>query len=381
MKKMIRMTGLLLCLIGVTALLFGCGLSDLFASGQDQDVVTTEVSHRVYWINRDETRIREVAQEFTSSDVEDLISECLACLSETPDDNVYRSVLSGKVHVTNYVYDGDSKQVTLYFDPSYSEQSKAAEILTRAAIVKTLTQFNDDIQYVSFVIGETPIAGNDGSPLLMRNKDFVLDINGNMEYVREDYVTLYFANEDRTALKVEDVVVKYLSRINLETAVVNSLISGPIHEDLHSAVSENTKVNKVSVKEGICYVDLSREFLEKMEGQSFSLNVYSIVNSLTRLSGISRVQFMIDGEIYTDSIDGIKIDGLFEKDLTLVEKQEEPSRVKEDNPLDLEKEIREKGVEAPETEPETQEETAPQTEILEVQETPEEETPAVAIEE
>ena len=92
-------------------LLFGCGLSDLFASGQDQDVVTTEVSHRVYWINRDETRIREVAQEFTSSDVEDLISECLACLSETPDDNVYRSVLSGKVHVTNYVYDGDSKQV------------------------------------------------------------------------------------------------------------------------------------------------------------------------------------------------------------------------------------------------------------------------------
>ena len=341
-------------------------------------MVTTAVSHRIYWINREETRIIEVAKEFASTEVEDLINECLADLSEAPDDNVYRRVLSGNVHVNNFTYDADSKQVTLYFDESYNEQSREAEILTRAAIVKTLTQFNDDIQYVSFVIGETPLTGDDGNTLLMRNKDFVLDINGNMEYVREDYVTLYFANDDRSALKVEDVVVKYLSKINLETAVVNSLISGPIHDDLHSAIPEDTRVNKVSVKEGICYVDLSKEFLQRVDDQSFALNVYSIVNSLTQLSGISRVQFMIDGEIFTESIDGVKIDGLIEKDMSFVEKQTKASDVEEDNPLDLEKEIRERGIGAPETEVQTE----PAQSAVEESETAQagsvEETPAVA---
>ncbi len=379
MREKSRWIGIFLCIFCVCAVLGGCAqIRSLFLTEDGQEVVTTAVSHRIYWINREETRIIEVAKEFASTEVEDLINECLADLSEAPDDNVYRSVLYGNVHVNNFTYDADSKQVTLYFDESYNEQSREAEILTRAAIVKTLTQFNDDIQYVSFVIGETPLTGDDGNTLLMRNKDFVLDINGNMEYVREDYVTLYFANDDRSALKVEDVVVKYLSKINLETAVVNSLISGPIHDDLHSAIPEDTRVNKVSVKEGICYVDLSKEFLQRVDDQSFALNVYSIVNSLTQLSGISRVQFMIDGEIFTESIDGVKIDGLIEKDMSFVEKQTKASDVEEDNPLDLEKEIRERGIGAPETEVQTE----PAQSAVEESETAQagsvEETPAVA---
>ena len=63
--------------------------------------------------------------------------------------------------------------------------------------MKTLTQFCDEIHYVSFVIGTEPLMAKDGTLLMMRGKDFVNSISGSMEYVREDYVTLYFCQRRR----------------------------------------------------------------------------------------------------------------------------------------------------------------------------------------
>ena len=301
----------------------GCGLiKKIVTADGGVEVITAEASHGVYQINLDETKIVKVSYEVEASTISELIEGCLLGLEQKPSDNAYKSVISNNVQVTSYEYNSNERLVTLYFAPSYENLTPTCEVLTRAAIVKTLTQFSDDIQYVAFVVGEVPLTAKDGSRLLMRGRDFVSSIGGSMEYVREDYVTMYFVSSDGERLQSEDVIVKYSSTINLETAVVNSLISGPITKGLKASLSPDIQVNKVSVKEGICYVDLDEEFFERIEDQSFKLNIYSVVNTLTQIPGITRVQFLIDGEIFNSKVDGIRIDGLFEKDMSIVYRPE-----------------------------------------------------------
>ncbi len=301
----------------------GCSFVEKIARGdQGVEVTMTEAFHGVFQMNIDETKIVKVSYEIETKTMKELIEGCIAALEAPPSDNAYKNVVSGNVKITGYEYDSTNRLVTLYFDPAYENLAPTNEILTRAAIVKTLTQFSEDIQYVSFVIGEEPMTEKDGSMLLMRGRDFVSSIDGNAEYVREDYVTMYFVNSDGTMLQAEDVIVKYSSTINLETAIVNSLISGPITMGLKPALSSDVVVNKVNVKEGICYVDLDKTFLERVGGQSFQLNIFSVVNTLTQIAGITRVQFLIDGEIFEGKVEGFRIDGLFEKDMSIVYRPE-----------------------------------------------------------
>lgn len=324
-------------------MLSGCSLVRKIVGGSgDVEVTMTEASHGIYQMNLDGTKIVKVSYEVEASTTEELIEGYLLALQQTPSDNAYKSIISGNVQVLSYEYNSSNRLVTLYFNPSYENLTATSEVLTRAAIVKTLTQFSDDIQYVSFVIGETPLTAKDGSMLMMRGRDFVNNIGGSMEYVREDYVTMYFVNSEGALLQTEDVIVKYSSTINLETAVVNSLISGPITEGLKPALSPDIEVNKVNVKEGICYVDLDEGFLERVEGQSFQLNIYSIVNTLTQIPGITRVQFLIDGEIFNGKVEGFRIDSLFEKDMSIVyrpEKVEMPKNSNSDLTKDIEQQI------------------------------------------
>lgn len=302
-------------------LLFSGGCSQMQAmleKDSDKEVTMTEAQHGVYQINLDDTKLKKVSYEIHEQTPEALIEGCIQALKQKPSDNAYKCAISGNVQLLDYTYDSSSRIVTLYFDEAYEKISASRDVLTRAAIVKTMTQFGEDIQYVSFVIGDTLPEAMDTTYRMMRGQDFVADIGGSAEYVREDYVTMYFVNSDRTMLQTEDVIVKYSSTLNLETAVVNSLISGPITEGLKTSLSSNIEVNKVNVKEGICYVDLNEAFFERVENQSFELNIYSIVNTLTQMSGITRVQFLIDGEIFKGSVEGIRIDGLFEKNTAIV---------------------------------------------------------------
>ena len=53
----------------------------------------------------------------------------------------------------------------------------------------------------------------------------------------------------------------------------------------------------VSVTDGTCSVDFNQRFLDRIKDQSFAINVYSVVNSLTELDYIQQVQIKIDGKI------------------------------------------------------------------------------------
>lgn len=84
-------------------------------------------------------------------------------------------------------------------------------------------------------------------------------------------------------------------------------------------IPDGTELLNVSTKDGICYVDFNEKFMDKMEGIKDEVVIYSVVNSLVELSTINKVQFTINGEIKKNYREGISFDGLFERNLDLVE--------------------------------------------------------------
>ena len=81
-------------------------------------------------------------------------------------------------------------------------------------------------------------------------------------------------------------------------AVLEALLYCPEDESLTAVLPENTEVMSIRVDEGICYVNLSKDFLENMPEslQQQENVVYSLVKSLCSLSDIQAVQIAVEGE-------------------------------------------------------------------------------------
>ena len=136
-------------------------------------------------------------------------------------------------------------------------------------------------------------------------------------YERSD-LRLYFADAEGTKLVSAVESVAYSSNISMEKLVTEHIISGPLTNGVYPTVSPDIKVISVTVKDGTCYVNLSQEFLTKTKKVSDEAVIYSFVNSLTELSNINKVQFMIDGESEITFGDHIYLSAPFERNLEIV---------------------------------------------------------------
>ena len=74
-----------------------------------------------------------------------------------------------------------------------------------------------------------------------------------------------------------------------ESAVINQLVA-------YNVLPDGTKINAISVMNGTATLDLSSEFINQEPDEDAVLVIYSVVNSLTSLPNVSKVQFLVDGE-------------------------------------------------------------------------------------
>lgn len=121
----------------------------------------------------------------------------------------------------------------------------------------------------------------------------------NIEGLRQTIVSLYFNQKDSNTLVPEarNIDVKELIKEPYKT-LMQLLIEGPKSERLEKTIAEGTKINKIELKNGILYVDLSKEFIENHKGgaEAESRTIYSIVNTLTGLNEVEAVKILIDGK-------------------------------------------------------------------------------------
>ena len=117
--------------------------------------------------------------------------------------------------------------------------------------------------------------------------------------MRQTIVSLYFYNSTTKSLTSEGRLIDAKELVKEPyKKLMELLIKGPQNEALSKTIPEGTKINKVELKGDILYLDLSKEFIENHVGgeENESITIYSIVNTMTRLTEVNGVKILIDGE-------------------------------------------------------------------------------------
>ncbi len=249
----------------------------------------------VFYINKDETTVVEVPYEPVSVKVEDRIRECLEVLSSQPGDIELKPPIQD-TKVKDFMY-SDEGIVNIDFDNGYYQADTIREILRRAAVAKTLCQI-DGVEGLRFSVEGSEIMDERLEPVGIMTADMFINNEGKqINSYEKTTITLYFADESGTKLKKAAENVAYNSNIAMERIVLEQLIKGPLSTGrYYPTIPPNVTILSMTTKDYTCYVNLSDAFLTKAGNVTDETVLYSIVNSLTELSNINKVQIMIDGE-------------------------------------------------------------------------------------
>ncbi len=303
-KKVFIVPALLLCL------LVGCG--------QEAE----ESSYHIEYVNKERTKIVEVPYEPKAADTDGMIREFLALLSSDTDNVEYRKPIPNDVEVMAYSLDGTL--LTIHFDDDYSKLGAVEEVLCRAAVVRTMTQI-DGVEFVVFYIGDTPLTDRSGTVVgNMSQESFIENPGEQINSIQNTSLNLYFSNESGDGLvREEREDVYYSSNVSLEKLIMEQLLKGPRLEGSKSAIPEGTRLVTVSVVDGVCYVSLDETFRNQDYKVNEAIVIYSIVDSLTELPTISKVQISVNGDTSGVYRDSFRLSNMYEGDMSYVVNPEE----------------------------------------------------------
>jgi len=204
-------------------------------------------------------------------------------------------------------YAANGGGLTVNFSREYLELTPADELYLRAALVWTMTglEFVGDVRIL--VEGEE-ILRSDNVPLGALNRVNTA-ASPAISPVRVDFerVTIYFIDRDELVLVAEERLVRVNPERPIENYYIEALIEGPRNLALSAAVPAETRLwGDVQTNDGTAYVNLSGDFVARSAGspEILRLSIMSVVNSLTGLPDIYRVQFLIESE-KVDSLRGI----------------------------------------------------------------------------
>jgi len=195
------------------------------------------------------------------------------------------------------------KFITLNFSKElkeYVQGGATSEILSLGAIVHSITDFIPDIDYIKVLIeGERidKITGHISAPEGKLFKEDFMHILGKR-------ILIYFTDKETTGLiPVYRAVPK--SNMRYARMIMEELIRGPYNReypDARPVISQGISSNDIlgiAVEKDLVKLNLSKNFYEKCQGLGSAgetMLVFSIVNSLTELNNVKRVQFFIEGK-------------------------------------------------------------------------------------
>lgn len=297
-----------LCLVLLTSMLYvtaGCGSEP------------EESAYHIEYLNKDKTCIIKMPYEPEATETDGLIKEFLAVLSSDSDNVECRKPIPNDVEVINYSLDG--VLLTLHFDVDYTRMNPVEEVLCRAAVVRTMTQI-EGIECVAFYIADAPLTDANGNLVGSMTADsFVENPGEQINSIQNTTLTLYFSNENGDGL-VKEVRedVYYSSNVSLEKLIMEQLLEGPTISEAKSAIPEGTKLVSVSVVDGVCYVSLDETFRNQNYKVNEAVVIYSIVNSLSELPTISKVQISVNGDTSGVYRDNFALSDMYDRNLDYV---------------------------------------------------------------
>lgn len=292
-------------------------ISILCACENKQNQLSPGKSINMYYLNKDKTKVvmKEYAAKETTTEA--MLPEIIGILSTQPENVELKAPISDGFGILNYSV--EESQLVLNFDVRYLDMEPTEEILTRAALVRTLTQI-PGIKYVSITIENEPLQDTAGNPVGTMTADMFIDNAGTeINSYEKVKLHLYFANEAGDGLIEVNRTIVYNSNISLEKLVVEQVITGPTNEESNPTTNPETKIISVTVKDGVCYVNLDETYLTQPYQVSSDVTIYSMVNSLVELSNVNKVQISINGKTDIMYREKISLTKFFERNLELLQ--------------------------------------------------------------
>jgi germination protein M len=249
------------------------------------------------------------------------IGSVLNLMTDAPKSKNLSKVLPDSIDFTQLWIKGRLMDTVLEaeFTSEYSKMTDMEELFFRTAFVWSMTGLGYITQVHFFVNGQE-LLNSSGAPVgLMSRENVVIDPEIPPEKMQAQQVKLYFADQTQL-LAAEERYIWVNPDQPVERYIVEQLISGPDREGSSPTVPPETKIRSVRTDKGTCYVNLSPEFISRHNGGAVleRLTVYSIVNSLTELPGVTKVQFLIESERVSDFKGTIDLSKLFERDETVI---------------------------------------------------------------
>lgn len=285
------------------------------------EIITVEIpkgSTKLYYLNEERTKVISENITLNPGAVEVQVSQLLTVLEEVLWTEDEKALITDSNPIYEFKVDKKAGLLSLRYSADYNLSSTITEVLRRAAIVKTLCQLHK-VTAVEFYIGTQPLLTSAGKPVGMLTAESFIDSTGeNTEFYQEAKVSVYYANETGDALVESNLKITYDGTMSTERLILQQLMNGPVLKDMQSVIPEGTVLNKVTVRDGICYVDFNEKFLEKRDGITAEVAIYSVVNSLTELSNVYKVQFLINGAT-KKTYHNLDFSSTFERNLEIVE--------------------------------------------------------------
>jgi len=268
-------------LLALILLLSACGGE----AAPDGDGV--EIS--VYRVIKEEYRsgdsfVRAELLSSGDSQIDTLVKGASYALMSAPEDVELTSAIPSGVRIVDTSFSGRTVSVTV--NEGYTELSRIEKTILDTCVTLTMCSI-PGVDYVSFINEDGEALGS------MSSEDILLKNTTTSDKLIE--LRLYFPKVEENLLACEYRQVSLDEDMPVERHIIDELVKGPQNDRLRAVLPENTAVLSVYTQDGLCTVSFSENFMsgEEYEPVDIQLAVYSIVNSITCLSTVDRVQISV----------------------------------------------------------------------------------------
>lgn len=306
-----KITGFIIALLVIAAAVTG-----IFMITADRN--NEKYEGRLYFLNETATTIESETRTIAYKDRQSLIEKVINELMKGPEEGKHQRIMDKKTKLLS-VGDADKRDIVVNFSKEFTTGDKKKDILAVYAVVRSLCDIAD-INRVKVMVENSEITGDDGTVIgYLTAQDINLAEDTYNSEIRS--VSLYFPDRETGALKKEVRSIKANDQQPMAQHIINELINGPKINYSNPSLSKDTVLLGVETSNNICFINFKSSFVDKNSGspEKEKIAIFSIVDSLTEVDNIKRVQFLMDGK-RVEKFGNINIFGMFGRDEGMIQK-------------------------------------------------------------
>ncbi len=290
-NKKLFLFGIIFVMISICIIIV---LAIIFSKLKNTSINSNTENIKIYYYNKVNSTLSYEEKNISIND-NNFINNIFEQMKIAPKSTNLKSVVPPDLELLDYnLY---NYILTVNLSNNYNNLSDIEKLIFRAGFVWSITEINS-INSIKFLIENEELKYANNKNIGYLNRDnIILNPIISPDKLEQEKIILYFANSNNKLVE-EKRNIEANQNQSMEIHIVEELIIGPKLDGNIKTVPSETKIRNIKTEDNICYVDLSSDFITKISGnkEQENLAIYSIVNSLTNLSNVNKVQFLIDGE-------------------------------------------------------------------------------------